>query len=130
MPAILDIDHQLKRTHAVASGPITLADVRAHLGEEGVRCGLGYRELIDATQAKAVFDSADARTIVEILRQLGQRGALGPTAVIVSDDVTYGMVRMVGLILGDICELRAFRLDERAKAEAWLKIEPVDSERP
>ncbi|HZE18882.1 MAG TPA: hypothetical protein VE402_02060, partial [Candidatus Angelobacter sp.] len=61
--------------------------------------------------------------IVETLRRLGRKGALGPTAVLVSNDVTYGMLRMIETLVGDVAAVRPFR--ERAEAEKWLATAPI-----
>jgi len=129
MPVSLDIDHHLQKTRVIVTGDITFADIRSHLDEEGGRAGLGYRELVDASQATAIFSSEDARRIVEILKNLGRKGMLGPTAVILSNDLTYGMIRMVGVLLEDVCELQAFRVDEREKAEEWLAATPIAAQK-
>jgi hypothetical protein len=130
MPVTLDVDHQQKTTRVTVIGDITIEDVRVHLGEEGERTGLGFRELIDASMATVTFSSEDARRIVEILKKLGGKSALGPTAIIVSDDLTYGMIRMIGSLLDEICEIRAFRIAERHKAEEWLATAPIVAKKP
>ena len=83
-----------------------MVDIREHLLRERDERGLAYHELIDASGATAVFSSSDVRETVEILRKLGREGALGPTAVVVSNDVTYGMFRMLQMLLDDVCDLR------------------------
>jgi hypothetical protein len=52
--------------------------------------------------------------LVAWLRWLGERTHLGPTAVLVSNDFQFGMVRMVE----DVCLVRPFR--EKLSAEIWL----------
>ena len=116
----IDVDHGTQVVRTAVRGPIRLADVQAHLAEENEARGLGYPELIDATQATAEFNPADARTIVDLMRHLGHKGKLGPTAVIVADDVSYGMCRMLEILLEDVCPLRPFRTGEEGKAERWL----------
>jgi hypothetical protein len=130
MPVTLDVDHQQQTTRVTVIGNITIEDVRVHLGEEGERTGLGFRELIDASMATVTFSSEDARRIVDILKKLGAKSALGPTAIIVSDDLTYGMIRMIGSLLDEVCEIRAFRIAERHKAEEWLATAPIAAKQP
>ncbi len=67
-----------------------------------------------------MFGPADARTIVEMLQKLGRQKALGPTAVVVSDEVSYGMLRMLGILLEDIAEVKPFRAGEELEAKQWL----------
>lgn len=130
MPIMLDVDHQLRTTRAAAIGEITLADIKSHLGEEGKRSGLGYRELIDATQAKVAFGSEDVRQIVKMMEKLGRGGVLGPTAVLVSSDLAYGMLRMLEMLLGGVCLVRPFRTAQRADAEQWLASAPFAAVTP
>jgi hypothetical protein len=78
--------------------------------------------MVDATQATVQFSSEDVRTIFETLKQLSRKGALGPTAVIVGNEFTYGMLRMLEILLemGSMSPLRPFRIGEEADAEHWL----------
>lgn len=80
MAITLRLDHGRRRTYATAQGPITLADIRRHLGQQGV---------------------------------------LGPTAIVVADDVTYGMLRMLQTLVEDVCLVWPFR--SFPEAEAWLQ---------
>ena len=125
MPVKLTIDHVRRTANAVAIGPIPVEDIREHLDGERARGGLPYREFIDATKARVAFGAADTRTIVEMLRKLGRQKALGPTAVIVSDDVSYGMLRMLEILLEGIAEVRPFRAGEELKARQWLANAPI-----
>jgi hypothetical protein len=129
MPVKLTIDHVGKTANAVAVGPIDLNEVREHLDGERIRGGLPYREFIDATRARAAFEAADVRSIVEMLRRLGRQKALGPTAVVVSDDVSYGMLRMVEILLGDIAAVKPFRAGEELEARQWLASAPIRGNR-
>lgn len=125
MPVKLEVDHQQQQTRATAIGEITLADIQSHLAEEGKLSGLGYRELIDASEATSEFCSEDARRLVELLKHLGSQGVLGPTAVIVSNDLNYGVLRMLEMLLDDVCKVRPFRAAQRAEADKWLASAPL-----
>lgn len=97
---------------------ITLEDVLAHLEEERLAIGLSYSELIDARGYVPAFSSAQVRTIVAVLRRLAENSRLGPTAVIVDTDMGYGMLRMLEMLVEDVCAVRPFRRQE--EAEQWL----------
>ncbi len=125
MPFILQVDHESGKARATATGVVTLEEIRSHLDEEFRRSGLAYRELIDATGATLAISAQEAWNVVELLRSYGRTGALGPTAVIVADELSYGMCRMIGILLDDVCELRPFRASDRAAAEQWLAAAPV-----
>ncbi|HVT60742.1 MAG TPA: hypothetical protein VHR45_20385 [Thermoanaerobaculia bacterium] len=123
MPVTHEVNHERRRTTTTAIGPITMADIREHLSAEGRDRGLGYPEVIDATRATAVFGAQDVRTTVEILRELGREGALGPTAIVVGDEVSYGMFRMLEALVEDVCDVRPFRSHQ--EAENWLAHTPI-----
>ena len=125
MPFKLTIDHVGRTANASAIGPIDAEEIREHLDGERIRGGLPYREFIDATRARADLSAEDTRDVVALLRKLGRRGALGPTAVLVSDDLTYGMLRMLQALLGDVAEVRPFRAGQEAEAREWLAHAPI-----
>lgn len=120
MPITFSVDPQRRRVTSVATGTVTLADIREHLEQERAEDGLPYPEVIDATRATTAFSAADARIVVRLLEDLGRQGRLGPTAVIVADDVSYGMMRMLEILLDGVCLIRPFRVQERDEVERWL----------
>jgi hypothetical protein len=114
----VEVDHARRRVYARASGPVTFGDIQTHLAEEGSEGGLPYRELVDGRDGEPQISAAEVRDVVELLRTLGKSSQLGPTAVVVDTDVAYGMLRMLEILLGDVCEIRPFR--DPAEAESWL----------
>ena len=108
-----------KEVTTIAEGTVTLAELRAHLQRERHDSALPYRELIDARRADVRFSSADVREIVELLRSLSRRHRLGRTAVVVSTDMAYGIIRMLQLLVEDTCVVYPFR--DLAEAEQWLR---------
>ena len=112
------VDHDGCEMHATADGPITIDDISKHLAEEHRQKGLSYRELIEASGATAEFSPSDVRKTVALLRGYGRKGALGPTAIVVGNDCAYGMMRMLSILLEDVCELQPFRT--RREAKRWL----------
>jgi hypothetical protein len=112
------VDHARRRVFVKATGPITLDDIRIHLGKERLGVGLAYDELIDARGYSPAFSPDDVRTIVEILRRLGKDSRLGPTAIIVDTEAGFGMIRMLGILVDEVCSIRPFHKQE--EAEQWL----------
>lgn len=94
---------------AIASGPIGWEEVRIHLFAERFAGGLSYRELIDARAAVPTWSSAQAREIVSLLTNFGRKSVLGPTAVVVSSEFGFGMMRMLDILLEDVCIVKPFR---------------------
>jgi hypothetical protein len=121
MPITLSVDHATREVKAVATGPITFEDIRHHLLQERDQGGLPYREFIDASKAEPVCSTSDARATVDLLKTLGSQGMLGPTAVIVPNDVSYGLVRMVEILLEEFAKVRPFHTTEVTEAREWLE---------
>jgi hypothetical protein len=118
MPITYSIDSAQRRLYAVAEGSVTYAEIVAHLGKERDDNGLPLPELIEAIEATAVLTAAEVREVVERLRALGRDSALGPTAVVTDDDTSYGIMRMLEVLVEDVCDIRPFR--DRDEAEEWL----------
>jgi hypothetical protein len=126
MPITFSIDQAEKIIHTEAVGPVTYDELVDHISMERDAGGIPYREIFDATRATAAFSARDARRLVDIFSDLAaESGGFGPTAVIVADDVTYGMVRMIQILATDICDISPFRVPERAAAEAWVRSAPL-----
>ena len=97
---------------------MSYADVEAHLLKERYLSGLAYKEFIDASGVDVLLTPAEIRQIVALLRRLGQESKLGPTAVLVSTDVAFGLMRMLEILVDDVAKVKPFR-DER-EARGWL----------
>ena len=118
MPITATYDHQNRRVIARAEGRVSLEEIRDHLEEERQEPSLAYSELVDARGASPIFSPADARVLVAWLRWLGERTRLGPTAVVVDGDLAYGIVRMIEILVQDVCLVKPFR--DKLDAELWL----------
>jgi hypothetical protein len=102
----------------VAEGAVDFAEIRAHLLDERADGALGYRELIDARRAEPAMSAADVRRVVDLVRREARALPLGPTAVVVSSNVAYGMLRMLETLVEDVAAIRPFR--NYRKAVRWL----------
>lgn len=112
----VDAEHQKVTT--IAEGTVTLAELRSHLQREQRDEALPYCELIDARHAVVRLSSADVQEIVDLLRSLSRSRRLGRTAVVVSTDVAYGIIRMLQVLVEDTCVVQPFR--DLSMAELWL----------
>jgi|SRR5271168_3590395 len=112
------VDAECSDVTTTAEGTVTLDEVRAHLHREKSDSALPYRELIDARNAVVRLSSSDLRKILELLRSLARSGRLGPTAVVVSTDVAYGILTMLQILVEDVCVVQPFR--DLAAATLWL----------
>jgi len=125
MPIVIrEIDRERQEIDAVAFGHIHYADVEKHLLEERNIDGLAYKEFMDARDAGLAFalSPAEIRQIVALVRSLAQTSRFGPTAVLVSTDIAFGIMRAIEMLLDDVAEVRPFR-DEKL-ARSWLASRP------
>jgi len=75
--------------------------------------------LIDVRQASVDVTGAQIRMIAERFRSFGSVMCRVPVAVLVDSAVSFGLVRMLGLLLDDIAMIRPFRCQEAALA--WIR---------
>ena len=118
MPIIMKVDHERKEVDCVAVGPISYSDVVNHLLAERNFKGLAYKEFVDARGAGLVWTPEQGRQIVGLIRSFSKESSLGPTAVLVSSDVAFGVMRMLEILVEDVCEVKPFRDEQDARA--WL----------
>lgn len=120
MPFSTDIDHALRRIHTVATGPLTFADMKAHLEMAAAAGAAAYPELIDARGA-TVSESAtldEVRRAALYLKGMALSGPLGRVAVVADVERTFGLLRQLAIMAGDACRIEPFR--EPAEARVWL----------
>ena len=120
MPIILGVDHECKQVDAIAVGPVTYADVENRLLTERHFGGISYKEFMDARAAEVHWTAGEAQKIAQLIRRLAAESKFGPTAVLVSNDVTFGMMRMLEILLEGTAEVKPFRSE--AEARAWLTL--------
>jgi hypothetical protein len=124
---ILAVDHEHKELDVVAFGALHYAEIEKHLLEERNIGGLTYKEFVDARDAGLVFavSPAEIRQIVALVRNLCQQANFGPTAVLVSTDFAFGILRGMEMLLEDVADVRPFR-DEKV-ARSWLASISIES---
>ena len=125
MPITLKVDHERRERESVATGRITYAEIEQHLLHERNFGGLAYKEFIDARDANLVFAGypAQIRQTVALIRNLGQESTLGPSAVLVSNDFSFGVITFLGLLVEDVAEIMPFH--DESEARAWLASKAV-----
>lgn len=118
MPLTFSFAPASRRVDTTANGPVTLAEIVTHLERQRADGVLGCPEYIDASRATAAFTPSDVRHLVDILQELRRASPLGPVAVLVADDLSFGMVRMLGILIEEVCDIRPFR--DHVAAAVWL----------
>jgi hypothetical protein len=125
--AIRSVDSNRHEIDAVARGPIHYLQIEKHLLEERNVGAISYKELIDARDAGVAFagSPAEIRKIFALVRSLGRQSKFGATAVLVSSDYAFGIMRAMEVLLEDVADIRPF-LDE-SQARSWLASKPDGS---
>ena len=118
MIVTLGADDASRVLTVIAEGAVDFEEIRAHFLDERADGALGYRELIDARRATPALTAADVRRVVDLVRGEARRVALGPTAVVVSSAVAYGMLWMLETLVEDVAAIRPFR--DYREAVKWL----------
>lgn len=128
MPLSYKLDRTRQLLIATAEGEIHQSDVLAHLQKEAEDQLLEYSELIIAIKVTVVLTSGEVREIVDYLRYLSQEHKLGPTAIVVSNDFAYGMMRMLGILVDQFTRIEPFRSVH--EADSWLRQVSASQDHP
>ena len=54
--------------------------------------------------------------VVDLIRRLAQDSAMGAAAIIVNSELAFGMLRILEMMVEDVCSIRPFRRPEDAEA--------------
>ena len=121
MPIVysFDAEHGLIRT--VVTGHVTRADVGEYFRQVQKESYFPAPSLTDVRDASADLSGDDVRGITKDFQCFGEAMRPCPIAVVVSSELSYGLTRMISLLLDDVANIRPFR-DEDA-ATAWLEVE-------
>jgi hypothetical protein len=85
-----------------AEGLVSFEEIQKHLDKEASDHLLGYREIIDASNASTNVTLEEVRHLVARLQTIAHRGDFGPTALVTTNDVVFGM----GMMASVLSELR------------------------
>jgi hypothetical protein len=119
MPIRYSIDPARHRLMTVADGVVTFHDINAHLDLEQRNRDLHRAELIDARGATTDVTSEQVRRLVRRAADMLRVVELGPTAIVTTDDVVYGMARMYSILAEGVgVNVEVFR--DMEFATRWL----------
>jgi hypothetical protein len=113
------VDPRSGRLHTSMSQLISFAELEHHINAEADAGQLGLAELIDARDARTAVTPDQIRILVEQVRRRAKTGAIGPTALVTTDDVVFGMGRMYS-ILAESFDPRFQVFRDLESAERWL----------
>src|SRR5215469_10553436 len=98
MPIRFTYNSEVKILFTTAEGVISFEELQAHLNGEWLAQRVGSREFVDASKASTSLTSQEAKEIVASLLQTASEQEFGPTAIVTSDNVLFGMASMVGIL--------------------------------
>src|ERR1700674_4197692 len=120
MPIRYVIDRIQQRLLTHADGLVTFQDLSQHLDAEERDRGLGLPELFDARGATTNVTAEQVRMLVQRAADTLRRIPLGPTAIVATDDVVFGMARMYAIWTEEAgARVEVFRDVE--SANRWLQ---------
>jgi hypothetical protein len=111
-----------------AEGALDYEEIYTHLIQERNAAGLSWPEIVDARAASFDVTDGEIRALIWLLYSFGETHELGPTALVVSTDIAWGVVRMMGAIAGDMAPVAPFWTTE--DAEAWLSDRAQEKQQP
>ena len=119
MPISYSFDPSLRLVMTFATGEVSFAEIRDHIGHVMGEPWFPAPALVDTRGASADIPGEEVRQIVELLGSLASAMHATPIAVLVPSDLAYGLVRMIGLLLGDRLSIVPFH--DAAPAMSWLQ---------
>lgn len=119
MPIHYVIDHVHDRMVTRADGIVTFHDLNAHLDVEQRNRDLHRPELINASGATTDLTTEQVRRLVRRASDMLRDVQLGPTAIVTTDDVAFGMARMYS-ILAEAVGVNAEVFRDVNAATHWL----------
>jgi len=103
-----------------ADGVVTFQDIDAHLDVEQRNRDLHRPELIDARDATTNVTALQVRLLIKRAASMLRVVDLGPTAIVTTNDVVYGMARMYS-ILAEGAGVHAEVFRDMRSANSWLQ---------
>ena len=118
MPISYHIDETRKLIYTRCEGMVTYAELRAHMNAEEDSPAASYSEIFDCADAVTNITPLDIRSLVAERQKVAERRKPSPVAVIATNNMFFGLLRMFDMMTEDIRPLRVFRNKE--EAEQWL----------
>jgi len=119
MPIRYSVDRIHRRLVTQANGLVTFQDINAHLDYEQRNRDLDRPELFDARGATTDLTADQVRRLAQRAADMLRIVDLGPTAIVTTDDVVYGMARMYSVLAeGAGAAAEVFR--DMESATRWL----------
>ena len=118
MPITFTVDHAQRLVIVIATGTVTRDTIVRYFDTQRMLEGLTYPRLVECRDLDVQLTSDDWRDVTVWLRNMVQGRTIGPAAVVVDNEQSRQLVRMIALLVADICVIEPF--DDRPSAEEWL----------
>ena len=118
MAITFHVDRVNKRIYSKAVGLVTFDDLLSHMRAEIGPDVAGYSEVFDTSGATTSLTVEQVRRLADERRQIAQAQTGGPVAVVATNDLFFGMLRMFDMLTETIRPLRVFR--DIKSAEQWI----------
>jgi hypothetical protein len=119
MPISIDVDHEARLVHTVATGQVTFEDTWRYHEALVLEEALSYAKLMIATEATFVHDDEDIMKLGARVSAYADVNNRGPVAVVVRDETQRGMVRRYFNLTGGAFPTALF--DTELEARRWLR---------
>lgn len=118
------IDRVNRRIYSKATGLVTFDDLFKHITTELEPEIIGFAEIFDCTDATTDLTVEQVGRLAEKRRQVAQSQPAGAAAVVATNDLFFGMLRMFDMLTETVRPMRVFR--DIKSAERWL--DSIDSD--
>jgi hypothetical protein len=118
MPISYYIDETSQRIYTRAEGLVTFAELHAHMNAEESSPAASYSEIFDCSGATTNITSEQIRLLAAERQTIANRQPAAPVAVVATNNVFFGMLRMFDVLTEHVRPLRVFR--NAQEAERWL----------
>jgi len=117
MPLDWTIDHDRKRILAIAEGDVTRAQFEAYLDAMASERALAYPKLFDGLAGDTSMGPYELLAVAARIRSYHGE-PVGPVALVLPEDKTHLVLRVLGALAAAKRPLRIFR--SRKSAQRWL----------
>ena len=112
------VDHDLQRLVTTWVGRILFEDIVAHYQQRDAICATGYDQLSDLRDARISISTPQVERLASGILRKAKTCKLGRVAILVSDDVSFGMSRMFSTMVAPEYKVNVFR--SYTEAMEWL----------
>jgi hypothetical protein len=118
MPVSIEVDDTCGRIEVCARGAVSFQEAVAALAYRRKHDCLRHTVCVDCLELASAPTSDEVRALADQRRRLYHPDGVGPTVIVASDDLLYGMLRMYQILADHGPSLHIAR--SREDAEAWL----------